>query len=147
MQRDHVDAEYALQRRLFVEVIQDDFAHFAGSQLNHDAHAVFVRFVTEFADALDALFANKIGNLLDQAGLVDLVWQLRDDDGFFAALVDRLDRGSRPHMDPTTTGLVGGIDPACTINDAGRRKIRTWDVLHQARYIDRRIFDQSPGRR
>ena len=46
MQRDHVDAENALHRCLLVEVIQHDVGDFAFAQLNDDAHAVLVRFVT-----------------------------------------------------------------------------------------------------
>ena len=42
-QRD--DAEGLLQLRVLVQVVENDFAHLAAFELDHDAHAVAVRLV------------------------------------------------------------------------------------------------------
>ena len=42
-------------------------------QLDHHAHAVAVGFVADVGNALDPLFLGRFGDLLDQAGLADLV--------------------------------------------------------------------------
>ncbi len=82
VQGQHVDAERALQRREAVELVEDDLARSVALQLDHDAHAVAVGFVADVRHALDALIADHLGDVLDQIGLVHLIGDGRDDDGF-----------------------------------------------------------------
>ena len=107
-QHDH--AERGLQRRVLVQVVQDDFGDLAALQLDDDPHAAAVRLVAEVADALDGLAAHQLRDLLDQPGLVELVGDLGDDDRLPIALSDVLDRGAAPHRQRAAPGLVGGVD-------------------------------------
>ena len=76
----HDDAEARLQRRVLVEVVEDDLRHFAALQLDDDAHAVAIGLVAQVGDAFDRLLAHQLGDPLDQLRLVDLIRNLGDDD-------------------------------------------------------------------
>ena len=102
--RQHDDAERGLQRRVLVEIVQDDIGHLAALQLDHDAHAVAVGFVAEIADPLDDLLFRELGDLLDQPGLVDLVGDLGDDDRLLVPLLVLLDRRLGAHGDRAAPG-------------------------------------------
>ncbi len=131
-QRNDVDAEHALQLGLGVEVVEDHLRHFATTQLDHDAHAVLVGLVTQLGDAFELLLFHQLGDLLDQASLVQLVRQLGDDDLLAAAnLVDVFDGGAGAHVNAATAGAVGFDDAGTTVDDRGGREVRTRDVLHQ----------------
>ena len=141
-ERDHVDAEDRLHRRLLVEVVQDDVGVLAALELDDDAHAVLVRLVAQLRDALDQLAAHQVRDAFEQAGLVHLVWQLGDDDRLAAVVVDLLDLGAGTHHDAAASGGVGAEDFAGAVDDAGRREIRARDQLHELRDRDRRVVDQ-----
>ena len=74
-QRD--DAERLLQLGVLVEVVQHHLADFAALQLDDDAHAVAIRFVAQVGNAFDGLFANQVGDALEQPRLVQLVRESR----------------------------------------------------------------------
>ena len=76
----HDDAEARLQRRVLVEVVEDDLRHFAALELDDDPHAFAVGFVAKVGDALDGLLADQIGDALDQLRLVDLIRNFGEDD-------------------------------------------------------------------
>ncbi len=78
----HVHAERALQRGEAVELVQHHVAGGLALQLDNHPHAFAVALVPEVGDALDTLFAHQLGDPLDQARLVHLVGNGRDDDGF-----------------------------------------------------------------
>src|SRR5262249_32211211 len=84
-QRQHDDAERGLHLGVFVELVEQDLRDLAATQLQHDANALTVGLVADVRDALDLLLARELGDLLDQRGLVHLVRQLGDDDGFAPA--------------------------------------------------------------
>ena len=132
-QRDHVDAEHGLHRRLLVEVVEDDVRDLAALQLDHDAHAVLVGLVAQLRDALDQLAAHQVGDALEQPRLVHLVRQLGDDDRLAAVRVDLLDLGLRPHDDAAAAGRVGVVDLARAVDDAGGREIGPRDAVPSAR--------------
>src|SRR3546814_8401925 len=54
------------------ELVEDDLGGRVALQLDDDAHALAVRFVANVGDALDALVARRLGDLLDEARLADL---------------------------------------------------------------------------
>ena len=64
--RQHDDAEAALQRRVLVEIVQDDLADLAALQVDDDAHAVAIGLVADVGDAFDRLLAHQLGDPLDQ---------------------------------------------------------------------------------
>ena len=96
IQRQGIDAERRLQRRVTVELVQHDIGHRVALQLDHQPHAVLVALVADFRDALDSLVAHHFGDALVQAGLVLLVGDLGDDD-HLASAAPLLDLGACPH--------------------------------------------------
>ena len=141
-QRHHVHAEHRLERRQLVELVEDDLGVLVALQLDDDAQAVLVRLVAQLRDTLDRLLPHEVRYALEQAGLVDLVGQLRDDDRLATALVDLLELGAGADVDPTAAGLVGKDDLGGTVDDAGRREIRTRHQLHQLDETEVRVVDQ-----
>ena len=97
-EQDH--AERFLHLRELEKFVEDDLRLFVALHFNDDAHAVAVAFVANVADAFDLLVLNQVGDVLDQAGFVDLIGQLGDDDvlAVFAAL---LDGGLGAHLERT----------------------------------------------
>jgi len=121
--RQHDDAERRLQRRVLVEVVQDDVGHLAALQFDDDPHAVPIGFVTEIADPLDRLLTRELGDLLDQPRLVDLVGDLRDDDRLFVPLLALLDRRARAHRDRPASRRVGLVDARAADDEPAGRKV------------------------
>ena len=80
-------------------------------------------------DAFEPFLVDQLGDFFDQARLVDLVRNFRDDDDV-AILSLPLDGRARPHRDLAAAGLIGLSNSAAAINDSGRRKIGTWNVGH-----------------
>ena len=133
-ERDHVDAEHGLERRLRVEVVEHDFGDFAALQLDDDAHAVLVGLVAQLGDAVDLLVAHQLGDALEQARLVHLVRQLGDDDRLAAAdLVDVFEVRARADRQAAAAGAIGRGDLGGAVDDAGGREIRARHVLHERR--------------
>ncbi len=97
--RQHDDAEARLQRRVLVEVVEDDLRHFPALELDDDPHALAVRLVAQVGDAFDGLLADQIRDALDQLGLVDLIRNLGEDDRRPVALLVRLGRRAGAHHD------------------------------------------------
>ena len=135
-EREHDDAEAVLELRVLVELVQDDVRVRVAAQVDDDAHAAAVGLVVEARDALDFLVADELRDAFDEARLVDLVRQLRDDDARLAVR-KRLDAGVRAHLDDATARRVGALDALGAENEAGRREIRPLDDLHEL--FDRRV--------
>ena len=141
LQRDDVDAEHRLHRRLLVEIVEHDVGDFAALELDDDTHAVLVRLVPELGNALDLLAAHEVRDALEQPRLVDLIRQLGDDDRLAAGGVDFLDVGLGPDQEPAPTRGVSVVDLARAVDDPGRRKIRARHMLHEFRDADVRVVD------
>src|SRR5690606_9782521 len=130
-ERDHVDAEHAFHLRLAVQVVEHHFRHFTLAQLDNDAHAVLVGLVTQLGNALDLLFLDQLGDLLDQPRLVHLVRNLGNDDGLLATTLHILDFCTGTGVDTATAGAIRLHDAGATVDDAGGGEIRALDVFHQ----------------
>ena len=98
--------------------------------VDDDAHALAVDLVADVGDALDALVADELGDLLDEPRLVDLVGDLGDDDR---------PRG-RPCADSSISacarmtiaaaaGAVGLHDALAPADEAAGREVRARDAL------------------
>ena len=72
-QRHHVDAKYRLHGGLGIKIIEHHVAYFATAKLYHDAHAVFVRFITQLCYALDRFIFDELRDTFNQTRLVQLV--------------------------------------------------------------------------
>ena len=97
-QRNAIDAVHGLKLGQGVEVVQHHFPLFAPPELDDDAQTVLVRFVAQFGNAFDPLFADELGNLFQQPRLVELVGNLGDDDGVLVRVVV-LNLGACPNLD------------------------------------------------
>ena len=142
-ERDHVDAERGLHRRVLVELVEHDLRDRVALELDHQAHAALVGLVAQVGDLGDLLVVDEVGDLLDQAAvaaLLDHERQLGDDDRLLA-LRERLDVRARLHAHAPAAGLVGVADALAAEDDPAGREVRALDVRHQP--VDRR----SPGRR
>ena len=127
-QQDH--AEVDLHLRLLVQVVENDFGLLAALQLEHDAHAVAVALVADFGNAFELLFVDQAGGVLDQAGLVDLVGNLGDDDGF-AILAHLFGGGFGAHFDGAAAVREVIVDAFAAENDAAGGEIGTLHHLDQ----------------
>ncbi len=84
-QEDH--GEGLLHLGVLVELVEDDLGLGSALEADVDAHAVAVGLVAELVagDVGDDAFVDEFGDALHELGLVDLVGDLVDDDGFAAA--------------------------------------------------------------
>ena len=142
-ERDHVDAERLLHRRVLEQLVEHDLRDSVALELDHDPHPVAVRLVPDIADLGDLLLVDERRDLLDHAAvpaLADLERQLGDDDRLLA-LADRLDVGLGLHADPPAAGGVCVTDPLASEDRPGGREIGALDVLHQALDVDVGVVD------
>ncbi len=111
-ERDHVDAERGLHRRVLEELVEHDLRDRVALELDDEAHAALVGFVAQVGDLGDALVLDELLDLHHQpvvAALLDHVGQLGDDDRLLA-VGQRLDVRARLHAYPPAPGLVGVLD-------------------------------------
>jgi len=81
-QRNVVDAEGALQLRKAVKLVEHNIGHGVTLDLDHHAHPLPRRLVTDIRDALNLFVAHHFGNALDHQRLVHLIGDFRDDQRF-----------------------------------------------------------------
>ena len=125
---EHDDAERRLHIGRFEQVVEDDLAHGVALEFDDDADPFAVGFVADLADAVDLLVLDEIGDAFDQAGLVDHVGELVDDDDlFFAGLFDM---GFGAYLDAAAAGFISVDDPFFAENGSARREVRRLDVVH-----------------
>ena len=140
--RHHVDTEHVLHLGVLVQIVEHHFRHFAATQLDHHAHAVFVGLVAQRGDAFDFLVFHQLSDFFHQPRLVHLIRQLGDHDAFFTGLVVGLDMRARAQIDFAASGVIRIMDAARTVNDRSGREIRAGNMLHQSRDVDVGIVDQ-----
>ena len=126
----HDDAERRLQRRLLVEVVENDLRNLAAFELDDDPHPVAVGLVAKIGNPLDGLLTRELGDLLDEPRLVDLIGDLGDDDGKFVALLALLDASLGAKRDGASPGLVGVEDPLAADDETAGREIWARNRLH-----------------
>ena len=81
------------------------------AQFHHNAHAFPVAFVTDIGDSTDLSVVDGLGQLFNPAGLAELVWQFRDDNGIalvapFAGL-HLFGVGDASHRDTAASTQIG----------------------------------------
>src|SRR5262245_11002783 len=147
-ERHRVVAERRLQRRVLVELVQDDLGNRLALELDLDPHPGLVGQVLDVRDLGDDLVVDEVGDLLDHAGVAALLhgeWQLVDDDRRLAA-AQLLDVRAGAHDDSPATRAVRLADPFAAEDDAAGREVRTLDVLGQPVDVDRRVVDHRDER-
>ena len=141
VQRQHVGGKIGLQRREPVELVQHHIRHGVALQFDHHAKTVAVGFVAQIGDALDLLLAVQFGNARDHGGLVHLVGNFGDDDGF-AVLADGVDRHLAAHHDRAAAEMIGRADALAAEDDAAGGKIRSGNDVDEVVDAERGIVDQ-----
>ena len=147
-ERDGVDAERRLQRRVLEELVQRDLRDGVALQLDLDAHARPVGVVGEVGDLGEHLVVDEVGDLLDHAGVAALlhaVRQLGDDDRALAA-AQLLDVGARAHDDAAAARAVRVADAGAADDDRAGREVGALDVLHQVLDVRVGLVDQLHDR-
>ena len=137
----HVNTERNLQLGLGVEVVEHHFTDRIAFDFNHDAHTVFVRLVTQRADAFHAFFFYQFRNFFDQARFVHLIRNFVDDNGFTSGFGVNFYFGTGTDIYLAATGTVSFFNTATTVNDCRRREVRPRDVFHQPFNADVFIID------
>jgi hypothetical protein len=122
-EREHVEGEARLQRRLLVELVEHDVRR------RVRASSTTIRIPWRFdsslsaGDADDPLLLVRFDDRLDDARRRDLIRHLGDDDAEAAALFD--DLGLAAQRDRAAPGLVGLTDRLAAHQDAAGRKVGT----------------------
>ena len=143
VQRQHDDTHGVLQLGVAVELVQHDLRVCVLFDLDDDLHArAGGGFVVQVADALDALVLDKVGNALDQAGLVDHVGDLGDEN-FKPPVFLFDDFGTAAQRDLAAPGRVGGADAAATHDDAAGGEVGAFDVFHQPGQVNFGVVHQG----
>ena len=126
---EHVGAEVRLQRRVLVEVVENDLGDGVALQGDDDAHAdTGGGLVLDVGDATDAPVGNLLGDGGHQIVGVHLVGQFGDDDDSALALF--LDGGFAAHADGAAPGGVGVLDTLVANDEAGGGEVGAFDALH-----------------
>ena len=91
---------------VLVQLIQDDLGVGILAHIDHDAHSLAVGLIVQVTDALDPLFLDQVGNVLNEACLVDHVGDLGHDD-LGAAILLFLNGGAAAQGDLAAAGGIG----------------------------------------
>ena len=130
-QRHGVDREVGLQRRVLVEVVEDDERRRVLLELDHQAGVGAGRLVVDVGDALDL---PALDQLLDLGGRCQdrgLVGHLGDHDAVALAAGALDDLGARPQADGALAGAVGIEDAGPAHDEPAGREVGAVDELHQ----------------
>jgi hypothetical protein len=147
-ERDCVVPERRLQRRVLVELVQDDLRDRLALELDLDPHPRLVREVLDVRDLGQDLVVDEVGDLLDHAGVAALLHrerQLVDDDRRLAA-AQLLDVCTRAHDDPAPARAIRLADPVSTEDDPAGREVGSLDVLREPLDVDLRVVDHRDQR-
>src|SRR5258708_269004 len=127
-QEDH--RERLLHLCVLVELVEDDLMLGSTLEADDDAHAVAVGFVAELiaGDVSDNALVDQFGDALDELGFVDLIGNLRDDDGL-TATGDVFNGGFGAHHEPAAARAVGLGNVALADDVAAGGKVGTLAML------------------
>ncbi len=128
-QRQHVDAEAGLERRLLVQVVQNDVGVGVTLEVDDQSRLLVGRGIAHPADPVEIAGAHQLGDLLLDHLDRGLIRELGDDDPVSGAAL--LDLGHGAHLDGAATGSVGVQDALAAEDLRARREVRTLDELHE----------------
>ncbi len=141
-ERDVVDAEGRLQRRVLVELVEDELWLPFALELDDQAHAFTVALVAQVGDADDLLVGDQLGDGLDELGLVELEGDGGDDDGL-AAAAQLLELVLSAHHDRAAAGQIALTDALAPEYERAGREVRAGDDLEQFFVFDRAVVDDG----
>ena len=128
-QRQHVDAEARLQRRLLEEVVEHHVGVGVALELNDELRLLVGRGVAQLADAVEVARPDQLGDLLLNDLDRGLVRQLGHHDAVAGAAL--FDFGDGPHFDGAPPGPVGVEDALAPEDQRAGREVRSLDELHE----------------
>ena len=120
---------------MLIQVVEHYFGLLAALEFEHDAHAVAVALVADFGNAFEFLFVDQAGAVFDQAGFVDLIGELGDDDGF-AVFAHLFRRGFGAYLDGAAAGFEVIVDAFAAQDDAAGGEIGALHHLDQLGKLD-----------
>ena len=130
--------EAGLERRILVQVVQDDRRHRALAELEDNPDAILVGLVADIGDAVDLLVLDHLGNGGDPLRLVHLVRELGDDDPVAPVpALGLLDGRNTADDDPALAGLIDILHTLDTHQDAAGREVGAGHDPQQ--FIDRNL--------
>ena len=129
-EREHVDREARLHRRVLVELVQHHLGVGVALELDHEQRGVAGRRVAHVANAFDAPVVHELGDLLADHLDRRLVRQLGDHDAGVAAR-GLLDLRDGAQLDGAATGCVGVVDPAAPEDLRAGREVGPQHDLHE----------------
>ena len=121
---------------MLIDLVQDHVPLGIALQLQDDAQALTVAFVTQVGDTLDHPLAHHLGDSLQQPGLGQLIGNLGDYDGFAVSGL-LLHAGPTAHYDGAAALAIGREDAGATDHDTAGRKVRSRHEAHQV--LDRGV--------
>ena len=127
----HVDTKHVLHLCLCIQIVEHYIAHLATTQLDYDAHTVFVGLIPQLGNALDLLFFNQFGNLLNKPRFVHLIRDFRHDDSLLTTLLIGQHFGAGAHVNTAAPGLVCLQDSGFAVDDSRGWEIGPRDMLHE----------------
>ena len=128
-QRHEVRRERRLQRRVLVEVVEQDQRGRVALELDDQAGHTAGALVADLSHTFDDACVRELGDLLLDGLHRGLVRDLGDDDA--VALGSFFDLGPGSHLDRAAPGPDGGEDAGTTHDLRARREVRTLDEGHQ----------------
>ena len=126
----HIHAEAGLQRRIFVQLVQNNIGLKIAFDFDYHTHALTVGLVADVGNTLYPFFFDQFGNFLHQSGLVDLIGNFVHNDRFLV-FFDLLNRAFGAHHHRTAAGKIGRAGAAVTQNQTAGRKIRPRHIVDQ----------------
>ena len=91
------------------QLVEHDLGRGVALEVDDDPDALAVGFIADVGHALDALVLGRLGDLLDQAGLADLIGDFGQHDRA-AVATPFLDMVTRAHHDRAAARGVGAAD-------------------------------------
>jgi len=130
-----LDAKGRLKRGVLVQLVENAFGLRAALEFNDDAHPCTVGLIAHVRNSVKPTFAVESRDTFDQAGFVQLVRYLLDDDGK-TSVADLFDRGSAAHGKVTASGAVSLANALTAHNNAAGGEVRSGNELHQVFHAD-----------
>ena len=142
--RQHVDGERCLERRMLKKIIDDDLRAGVFFQLHHHPGPI-VRLVAHPADFRQNFLIGEGRNSLHQLRPVHRIRNLRNDDDL-APRLRFFHRAPPPHFNRSAATMKILARPLHAVNHAARRKIRPLHMTHQRLHRQTWVVNQRAHR-
>ena len=139
--RQHVGRERALRRGVAPQLVEHHFGGGIALEVDHHAHAKPARFIADVGNALDPLVLGGFGDLLDQAGLADLIGDRSQHDRPPVAPAF-LDLVPAAHDDAAAPLGIGLARTGLAKDQRSSGEVRRGDDLDQLVVGDCRVLDR-----